>query len=395
MRTVPLAEIASVTSGITKGRRTSGPTKPVPYLAVSNVQAGHLQMDVVKEIEATPSEIERYALEGGDLVLTEGGDPDKLGRGTVWRRELPLCLHQNHIFRVRLTNGKVFPDYLARYMASSQARSYFLRSAKQTTGIASINMTQLKAMPVAVPQLEEQYRIAAILDHADAIRAKRRQILSHLDTLTQSIFHDMFGRFHEWSWPTARVDHVGRVQLGRQRAPKYQTGQWSRPYMRVANVQLDRLDLSDVLSMDFDPSDYATYRLEPGDILLNEGQNTELVGRPAIWRGELEGCCFQNTLLRFQPDWREIAPEFALHVFIEFLRTGQFARVSSKTSNMAHLGRSRFAAMQIPLPPIERQREFARRAEQVTAQRGVVQKGLAADDALFASLQSRAFRGEL
>jgi len=152
-----LDEIAEISSGITKGRKTTGPTSLIPYLAVVNVQAGHLVLDPLKEIGATEAEIERYSLKDGDLVLTEGGDPDKLGRGTVWRCEVPLCLHQNHIFRVRIRpESKVKPDYLSAYLASRPARSYFLRAAKQTTGIASINMTQLRGLPVLVPPLPDQ-----------------------------------------------------------------------------------------------------------------------------------------------------------------------------------------------------------------------------------------------
>lgn len=152
-----LDELADVSSGITKGRRTSEPTRPIPYLAVANVQSGHLDLTRVKEIDVTETEIKRYALQGGDLVLTEGGDPDKLGRGTVWRNELPLCLHQNHIFRVRVTTDQLEPDYLSAYLASKPAKAYFLRAAKQTTGIASINMKQLRNTPIYLPPLAEQH----------------------------------------------------------------------------------------------------------------------------------------------------------------------------------------------------------------------------------------------
>lgn len=185
---VSLAEVASVRSGITIGRRTSEPTSPVPYLAVSNVQAGYLRMNVVKEVAATAAERERYELHDGDLVLTEGGDPDKLGRGTVWRSELSGCLHQNHVFCVRIgEEGAVLPDYLAAYMASVPARSYFLRAAKQTTGIASINSSQLKALPVTVPPLAEQEafvgRLRAVSRHID----RSRQALDGAGSLFDSL----------------------------------------------------------------------------------------------------------------------------------------------------------------------------------------------------------------
>lgn len=178
---VPLADLAAVTSGITKGRRTAEPTSSAPYLAVSNVQAGHLKMDVVKEIEATTAEIDRYALKDGDLMLTEGGDPDKLGRGTVWRGELPLCLHQNHVFRVRSRSAE--PDYLAAFMASRSARSYFLRAAKQTTGIASINMTQLKALPVLVPSESDQSTFVGRMQGVEGQRVATKRAIAANDEL--------------------------------------------------------------------------------------------------------------------------------------------------------------------------------------------------------------------
>src|SRR6185437_4842046 len=93
-----------------------------------------------------------------------------------------------------------------------------------------------------------------------------------------------------WCW--ARVDAVGEVKLGRQRSPEHHQGKHMRPYLRVANVFEDRIDLSNVLEMNFTPKEFETFRLRYGDILLNEGQSLEWVGRPAMFRGELPGACF-------------------------------------------------------------------------------------------------------
>ncbi len=162
-----LGEIADVVSGITKGRKTrTSDLREVPYLAVANVQDRHLKLDVVKTIEASETEIDRFRLQKDDILLTEGGDPDKLGRGTLWNDELAECIHQNHVFRVRVEAEGVRPTFLSWQIGSPAGKAYFLKLAKQTTGIASINKTQLKGFPVLQPplplQLEFEQRLAAL-----------------------------------------------------------------------------------------------------------------------------------------------------------------------------------------------------------------------------------------
>jgi type I restriction enzyme S subunit len=146
---------------------------------------------VVKEISVTAQEAERFRLQKGDLLLTEGGDPDKLGRGTVWNDELPWCLHQNHVFRVR-PRTDVVPLYLSWYLASPAAKSYFLRMAKQTTGIASINKTQLSATPVKVPPLELQQTFASRVAAVERLKESHRRHLAELDALFASLQHRAF-----------------------------------------------------------------------------------------------------------------------------------------------------------------------------------------------------------
>ncbi len=157
-----------------------------------------------------------------------------------------------------------------------------------------------------------------------------------------------------WAW--AAVEEIGEVRLGRQRAPEHHSGPNMRPYLRVANVFEDRIDTSDILSMNFEPREYDIYRLELNDVLLNEGQSLHLVGRPALYRGEVPGACFQNTLVRFRAR-PEVLPKFALSVFRFYLHSGRFQRIAKWTTNIAHLGAERFAALEFPLaPPREQSR---------------------------------------
>lgn len=188
-----LGEIADIVSGITKGRKLNGQkTRSVPYLAVANVQDRSLNLNGIKSIEATEDEISRYRLLPNDLVLTEGGDPDKLGRGTLWNAELPECIHQNHIFRVRLISEKITPLFANWLIGSTRGKRYFLKSAKQTTGIASINMTQLRGFPMLLPPIELQEEFAESVKVAEKLKATQRASLAELDTLFASLQHRAF-----------------------------------------------------------------------------------------------------------------------------------------------------------------------------------------------------------
>ncbi len=182
-----LTELAEIGSGLTKGRKLYGtPTEPTPYLRVANVQADRLNLSEIKMINATADDRLRCRLEPGDLLMTEGGDLDKLGRCAMWRGEVDLCLHQNHVFRVRM--GKAVVPYYARaFMQCEAARGYFLRVAKRTTGIASINKTQLGQLPVWVPPLplqtafaEQARRIEATAHGLDAAASKAEAMAAAL-----------------------------------------------------------------------------------------------------------------------------------------------------------------------------------------------------------------------
>lgn len=164
----PLEVMADIVSGITKGRKLKEQyTTEVPYMAVSNVKDGYIDWTTIKTIEATEQEINQYRLLPDDVLMTEGGDPDKLGRGAIIKEPLENCIHQNHIFRVRLNETVILPEFFAEYLRHQKSKRYFLGCAKQTTGIASINMRQLKALPVLLPPLELQNQFADFVKVVD------------------------------------------------------------------------------------------------------------------------------------------------------------------------------------------------------------------------------------
>ena len=191
-----LAEVAEIRSGVTLGRTLNNRTVRLPYLRVANVKDGHLDLAEIKEVDVLESEADKWKLESGDLLLTEGGDWDKLGRGTVWNDEIPNCIHQNHIFRVRTKRTEFVPEFIAALVRSPIGKAYFQAASKQTTNLASINQRQLKAFELFQPPLPEQRRIVAELDalmaEVDALKRLQAETSAELDALLPAILDRAF-----------------------------------------------------------------------------------------------------------------------------------------------------------------------------------------------------------
>ena len=190
-----LGELCEISSGITKGRKLkkneSTKIREIPYLAVVNVQDKKLNLEHVKTIAATENEIEKYRLLLDDLLLTEGGDPDKLGRGTIWNGEIKECIYQNHIFRVRAKSKTINMEFISWLISSEYGKNYFLKCAKQTTGIATINQTQLKAFPVLMPL---DYQLDKFQNLIMTIKVIQRE-LNNADKIFRELTNSLTGNF--------------------------------------------------------------------------------------------------------------------------------------------------------------------------------------------------------
>ena len=167
--TVPkLRHVATVQTGTAKGKDVrAAETVLIPYLRVANVQDGYLDLSDVAQIEISKADLPRYLLRTGDVLMNEGGDNDKLGRGHIWRGEIDPCIHQNHVFAVR--PHLLSSEWLNAYTGSSSAQAFFMSMAKQTTNLASISSSNLMDLPVPRPSDEEQ---ASILTYTKAVSAR-------------------------------------------------------------------------------------------------------------------------------------------------------------------------------------------------------------------------------
>ncbi|WP_144008677.1 restriction endonuclease subunit S [Enemella evansiae] len=241
------------------------------------------------------------------------------------------------------------------------------------------------------PSLDEQRRIAAILDKADDLRAKQQEETSRLDSLTQSIFTDIFGDCE----PNEAAGDFLEVQGGLQVTSKRNTLPVEVSYLRVANSFRARLDLGEVKTLRATETEIARTRLEPGDLLFVEGHGNPLeVGRVSMWEGQLATCVHQNHLIRGRVK-AGLLPEFAMAWFNSRAGAGYFQRAGRTTSGLNTISASTVKSAPLPVPPIDRQRQFVDAVAHIRDQFKRCNQRANELDMLFTSIQARAFRGEL
>lgn len=171
--TVPLGAVGKVSYGLQKSPANRPSAHPRPYIRVANVQRWHLDLSEIKMIDVPDEDMPKYRLEDGDILLCEGNSPDLVGRGAIWRNEIPDCVHQNHVLRVRMEKAKAIPEFVLSVINSSYGRAYFRSKAKRTTNLASINSEEVSGFPLPLPSIDQQQ---ALIDALFAGQAKSRQI---------------------------------------------------------------------------------------------------------------------------------------------------------------------------------------------------------------------------
>lgn len=354
----------------------------IGVLKTSAVYGGVFKPQENKTVVAGERRRVATPVEGESIIVSRMNTPDLVGESAFVQDDHPHLFLPDRLWQLRFKNRDgVCVRWLSFVLSSPMTKSYVKLNATGTSGsMKNLPKARLLALPVDFPPIPEQRRIAEILDTLDEAIRRTEQVIAKLQQMKQGLLHDLLtrgidehgelrdperhpeqfkdsplGRIPR-GWKVRRVEDAGSVRLGRQRAPVHQTGRHVVPYLRVANVHDGHFKLDDVLSMNFSPPEQDRYSVLPGDVLLNEGQSLELVGRCALYEGLPGRYCFQNTLVRFRPAPDTTDPRFARSVFKRWLDTGRFMQIAKQTTSIAHLGADRFAKMQFPLPPTAEQR---------------------------------------
>lgn len=191
--TSTVGELADVQGGLQVSSAREGLPLSVPYLRVANVHRGLLNLDEIKQIQATEAEIARTRLVVGDVLVVEGhGNPDEIGRAALWNGSVTLCVHQNHLIRVRFDQRRIVPLFGCMYVNSAVGRRHLLRSGKTTSGLSTINVSEVRATPLIVPPIELQEEFVRQIERVDRVRDAQLSHAAHLDALFSSLQHRAF-----------------------------------------------------------------------------------------------------------------------------------------------------------------------------------------------------------
>jgi type I restriction enzyme S subunit len=191
VRTV--GEVADVQGGLQVTSARNHRPREVLYLRVANVYRGRLDLREIKTLRATESEIERTALRAGDFLIVEGhGNPSEIGRGAIWTGAIPLCVHQNHLIRLRFDTEHVLPAYAAEFLNSSGGRRYLIRAGNTTSGLNTISVSDVRMTPIAIPPMTVQSQFVTRISRVAGLRGLHRASLSALDAFFASLQYRAF-----------------------------------------------------------------------------------------------------------------------------------------------------------------------------------------------------------
>jgi len=319
---------------------------------------GTLFHDSAVTRSVSQKQTERRSLRPGDILLEKSGGGPKQPVGRVaWVEDVAgVAVCANFVQLVRPDAGVVVPRFLFYILWFWHQTGRTLEFQAATTGIRNLRTPDYLAQEMLFPEPEEQERVVAIVDAATNAMDCAARYTATLESLGRAQRREAMTGVS----PDVPLETAVDVTMGRQRSPKHAVGEHPTPYLRAANVKDGRLWLDDILVMNFTPKEQEKYRLVAGDVLVTEGCGSlSQIGASARWADEMaEVVCFQNTVLRLRAREGTTDERFLYHWARWAFESGAFAAVANGT-NIFHIGATRAAVMDFPLPSLDDQRRIA------------------------------------
>lgn len=243
------------------------------------------------------------------------------------------------------------------------------------TSIPQLTVPILKKYKFPLPEMSHQKAIAVKFEKLDQLISLRKQQLAKLDELVKARFVEMFGNIirNDKSWPIHNFSDIASSRLGKMLDAKQQTGKYSYPYLANFNVQWFNFNVDNLNQMDFNEAEQKEFELRDGDLLVCEGGE---IGRCAVWHNEIQPCFFQKALHRVRCNRQLVQPDYLAWWFKYNCNHGGFAEIAGAKATIAHLPGIKLKQLQVALPPLSLQNEFAAFVERVDQQKQTVQQSL-------------------
>jgi len=365
----------------------------VVQVRMNNIADGILSFETVRRVPSRLARLERFAVEPGDVMFNATNSPELVGKVALFRGYGEPVVYSNHFLRLRPDNRKVDGNYLARWLHTLWSRGDFSHMCRQWVNQATVSSERLLSLNVPLPPVPEQRRIAAILDKADDLRAKRRAALGELDGLAQSVFVEMFGDGEAARYATVPLGGLLRfVTSGGRGWARFYCDHGAR-FIRSLDVQMNRIgEEAPAFVAPPEGAETERTRVQSGDVLLTITGSR--IGRVAAVPPELAGSYVSQHVAILRPDVGRMMPLFLSFFLSQSGGQRQIAQ-SQYGQTKPGLNFDQIRRFQLPLPPLPVQTEFASRLAAVRNVTTSVQRCTDRMNALFESLQHRAFRGEL
>lgn len=390
--TCPLGRVVAVSAGQPAPKANEFSHEGIPFIRAGSLEnllnGGTLaECEKVSESAARRNRLRLYPKD--TVVFAKSGMSATLGR--VYRLPRPAYV-VSHLAAL-VPTGNYDPGYLT-YWLRRNPPSHLIKDP----AYPSIRTSDIEQVQVPNPPLSEQERIAAILDKADSIRRKRAKAVSISDDIVKSAFLNIFGSpaRNPKNWPILNMEDLGDVQGGIQVSQKRDVYALRKPYLRVANVFRDELDLTEIKKIGLTQGEFDRVKLLEGDVLIVEGHgNPEEIGRAAVWDGSIEGCVHQNHLIRFRPNTDIVLSEYISRMLNSDSGRRQLISAGRTTSGLNTISTKKVKGVHVPVPPIELQHSFASISKQQKKLTHRMRENEREAVDLFGSIVQRAFRDEL
>lgn len=363
-----LGDICTIQSGGTPSRHNKAywDDGTIPWVKISDIKD--------KYLDATEERITKLGLENSSAKIFPAGTilyTIFATLGEVCILNIEAATNQA-ISGIQLESEQVDKDYLYHYLSSLKST---VNNIGRGVAQNNINMTILRNFEIPLPSLEEQRKIAAVLDKVCDLIAKRRTQLDKLDELVKSRFVEMFGDVIQNTklWPQYVFSDITTSRLGKMLDAKQQTGMCQYPYLANFNVQWFRFELNNLNEMDFNESDRVEFELRDGDLLVCEGGE---IGRCAVWHNEIQSCYFQKALHRVRCKKEVVLPDYLAWWFKYNCDNKGFAAIEGAKATISHLPGAKLKALLVSVPPIELQNQFAAFVKQTKKTKSAISHSL-------------------